>query len=368
MKASFLERNEVSHMGLSIMSVLQQKLFLSNQEQNYLMRRVANSVIVFKASVKKPHRQVITERQLVALSSAKLTGKLSRKSQKHIVQILQNWNDTIEEVNRKNKLKSSHTHYQLTMLTLTLSSTQQHSDQFIKRFLLMPFIMKLVRANHEVCYLWKAEPQGNGNIHFHIVLDRYFDKSWLQREWNKTQESHGYHALLSNYENGIGLPSTRVEALKSVNNSVAYIAKYVSKNEGERPISGRLWGCSDKLKTLENIEYQIHSSVIECVLNEMIPSINNVYANRYCCVIYQPRNVEVIRESLVQNPLYDLIIQKNIQRYYSRGLNPKFELENTEWYRDVCREIGVINAAYMNANGCLFPDDEIRQSGRFVSL
>lgn len=37
-------------------------------------------------------------------------------------------------------------------------------------------------------YLWRAEPQKNGNIHFHVVLDQWIDKDEARKRWNEAVE------------------------------------------------------------------------------------------------------------------------------------------------------------------------------------
>lgn len=72
-----------------------------------------------------------------------------------------------------------------TFVTLTLPATQQHSDIELTTYLLNPFFVyarKFFKVRH---YVWKKELQQNGNLHFHIITDRFIDCDCLRREWNK---------------------------------------------------------------------------------------------------------------------------------------------------------------------------------------
>lgn len=87
--------------------------------------------------------------------------------------------------------------FQLSFITLTLPSDQQHSDTFLKSECLNQFLVE-IRKNYDVKnYVWKAELQGNSNIHFHLILDKYIDYQALRRRWNRILEKHKY---VSNYQ------------------------------------------------------------------------------------------------------------------------------------------------------------------------
>lgn len=344
------------YMGLSTISILQQGVFLNTNAKSYFMRRVGQSVQFFKSSVKEPKRRVVTERQLAALNSQRFTGFLSKDVQKKMIGTVQNWSDTIDEMNARNLRNQIKTQYQINMLTITLSATQQHNDKFIKRWLLVPFIAKLVKTNPDVSYLWRAEPQKNGNIHFHILIDRYFSKDWVQREWNKTQSQHGYHSQLTESKTDLGKNSTRIEALASKDNAISYVAKYISKNEGDRAIEGRLWGCSDRLRKLQPIEYNLNKQQVIDVIKEISNNPVNMWESEYGVRITYPHNWPLIQNSLRLNFSADLALAKNVDIMFTRSLNPIFEMRATTWFKAVCEDIGDFNAAYLEAQNLLFTD------------
>ena len=66
--------------------------------------------------------------------------------------------------------------FKLNLITLTLPSKQnEHSDNEIKHRALNNFFTQLRTKHNLVNYVWKAEKQKNGNIHFHIITDKFFD-------------------------------------------------------------------------------------------------------------------------------------------------------------------------------------------------
>lgn len=82
--------------------------------------------------------------------------------------------------------------YKMTFITLTLASKQIHTDNEIKATLLNQFLIEL-RSQYKVnVYIWKAEKQANGNIHFHILTNQYIHWRLLRSLWNRIQEKLGY--------------------------------------------------------------------------------------------------------------------------------------------------------------------------------
>jgi hypothetical protein len=82
--------------------------------------------------------------------------------------------------------------FKLNFITLDLSSDQVHSDQLIKRYLLHQFLVEMRKKWRVSLYLWKAEKQKNGRIHFHIITDKFIPWNELRNVWNRIQQKLGY--------------------------------------------------------------------------------------------------------------------------------------------------------------------------------
>ena len=152
--------------------------------------------------------------------------------------------------------------YKLTFITLTLPSVQVHSDNEIKSKCLNHFLTDLRRKWKSELYIWKAEKQENGNIHFHIIADKYIKWEEIRRSWNKIINKLGYvdnyskrmneyfkdgfrmsenqkdkrdrSSQVKAYEAGkisnwTNPNSTDIHALFRIKNVSAYIAKYLAK-------------------------------------------------------------------------------------------------------------------------------------------
>jgi len=82
--------------------------------------------------------------------------------------------------------------FKINFITLTLPAKQFHSDGHIKSKMLDHFLQKLRRSHKMKFYLWKAETQINGNIHFHITTNVFIEYWLIRKYWNDILETHGY--------------------------------------------------------------------------------------------------------------------------------------------------------------------------------
>lgn len=174
-----------------------------------------------------------------------------------------------------------------TFVTLTLPAKQVHTDNELKRFALRPFLQDLGRKFGAVDYLWKAEPQENGNVHFHILLEVFIPWQDLRKLWNhhlepldyidqyrqRQQERHSKGMVydlrpncrrtpaqqLAAYVEGVRTNwsnpnTTDIHSLRKVKHIIAYISAYITKKADRRKIEGRIWDCTDHLRGLQVFE------------------------------------------------------------------------------------------------------------------
>lgn len=344
-------------MGSSNVSRLQQSKFLPPWKETYLGYFRGRHLIIYKGRKNYKKAQELTERQLDNLTRKKFTGELSRKSQQKIINIVQNWIETVDHVQAIKKKGAEKGVKQVVLITLTLSSKQQHDDRVIKRTMLNRFLISLARQNDRVKYLWKAEPQQNDNIHFHILVDEYFDKDDINKLWNQIQFDNGYISTELYKDKDKIIPSTRIEALRDKDDSTAYIAKYISKNEGSRKVEGRLWGCSKELTELKKAEVVLSREEVIELVEENTRSEYNLFSTEYCSIISNIENHQTLKMNLFARHNYiELILQANIDKLHLRPLCPDFAIQDTEWYYDMMAESNALDVSYALNNGLLFAD------------
>ena len=204
--------------------------------------------------------------------------------------------------------------FKLSFVTLTLPSTQVHSDNEIKEKCLNQFFIEARKKWNVHNYIWRAEKQLNGNIHFHILTDRFIPWSELRDCWNRItnkldyveryrNEMRRFHSegfqvrqdLLAKWEyksqvrayqkgkaNDWSSPnSTDVHAVYKIRNITAYLSKYCTKNEQNAGLTGRLWGSSYGLSNIPGAKLVRDSKVNE-VIDKLFEKYSpKVYNGKY---------------------------------------------------------------------------------------
>ena len=136
-------------------------------------------------------------------------------------------------------------------VTLTLPVKQRHTDYRIKSTCLSEFLRSLRSLYKVRHYVWRAETQRNGNIHFHLVIDKYIPKHRLQRIWNDSIDRLGYASMYFRWSGKRNPPTTNIQHVRNIRSLSSYLGKYLGKQEqGRRPIEGKIWDCSESLKTV----------------------------------------------------------------------------------------------------------------------
>lgn len=193
------------------------------------------------------------------------------------------------------KGKSPIYNYRASFITLKLPSPQQETDVEIKKCLNL-FFTDLRRVYQVENYVWRAELQKNGNIHFHVVIDRYirwqvlrnywlkalrhtsqvkryqakFSKMSFQEYANYRQDQHKefskepipHQNLVDAYAQGkrskwLTPNCVDVRSVYNPNQAAAYVAKYLSKSSKAEVSQdrienfGKVWGRSTSLSRLK---------------------------------------------------------------------------------------------------------------------
>ena len=258
-------------------------------------------------------------------------------------------------INYKKKVNYKKQPY-VAFVTLTLPVKQQHTDKVFRK-MLVRFIENLTKTYKVKHYIWKAEPQKNGNIHFHLLIDRWVDKETIQNLWNKQLSNYGYieryevqmldkgfvyvpfyivkgEKIISKkskkqqykhylYSKSIGFknaPTTKIHSLEKVTNTVSYIMKYMTKQEHDkRQILGKIWGCANVTKKLDYPKFydseknfdQVYDAIEKNHFKHLVKDdYINVYVGKVFSVIskYYKRTWNAIKRHY--NHLNELTIEK----------------------------------------------------------
>jgi len=192
-----------------------------------------------------------SDASLLNLRKEKLTGEMSTKASANLRSIIQLWINCIDAAMIVKFGDQKRYDQYVTFVTLTLSSLQRHDDRWIRRNMLNEFLITVKRHHHVCNYVCVSEAQGNGNIHFHILIDRQINWRDIRSIWNAIQEKTGYIQPFCEKFGHRDPNSTDIHALKKVNYVANYLTKYFTKKSNRRKLTGRLWSSSENLKLIQ---------------------------------------------------------------------------------------------------------------------
>lgn len=221
-------------------------------------------------------------------------GFIGRDAARRIRNIITDWTQAVNCGSSWAKQAGADHGIYFSFCTLTLPVKQFHGDKVLKQDLLNPFIKALIRDHGVVNYLWRAEPQRTGNLHFHLFLDRFIAYDLIRSYWDYHLEFLGYITAYAEQSGSLFPPATQIVTVPKDGQLRDYIAKYLSKAQARRrsilpedpmdlekpkhergpkktrisywaegvekngtkyeyevrPIEGRVWGCSDRLRSI----------------------------------------------------------------------------------------------------------------------
>jgi len=248
--------------------------------------------------------------------------------------------------------------HRLSFITLTVHQSGIITARAAHEKLLSHFLQWLRRTMKVNTYIWKAEVQKRGQIHYHITTPSYIPHQKIKDKWNELQQREG---LLEEYYNKKGHynpNSTDIGEVRQVENMTGYLCKEFCKsiqnpynllmmkptadlkkglitpeefNVREKAAAlevksfGKLWDCSLNLKTFKRFSIP-ESHDIYFRLQEMIQK-NLVWLLKLeqCWIIELPRNDLTQLLSLDKIHAYDEFLQ--LIRTYERD-SPKVTTTN----------------------------------------
>ncbi len=256
-------------------------------------------------------------------------GVLSKQATKRLKLAIEYFLLLNKPNNGKSGNSGGHFDKKITFITLTLPSKQIHTDNEIKSKCLNQFLIEISKYNYVSNYVWRAEYQENGNIHFHILVNKYVCWRDLRYRWNRIINKLGYvdryqenmiefhkngfqvradllqkwtlKQQLQAYQNGIKTNwsspnSTDIHSISLINNIKSYLTKYLTKQTQELKENlngqleektgiGRSWGASVIISNIKGATTEIDSKLEENLrtLENHFP--NQVYKSDYFTVI-----------------------------------------------------------------------------------
>jgi hypothetical protein len=140
--------------------------------------------------------------------------------------------------------------HQISFITLTIATDEQNltAKEAYER-LLKHFLQWMRRTAGAKTYVWKAELQRRGQIHYHITTPTFVNFQAIRDKWNNLQRQagllEGYYRKKGHYDPN----STDVHEVYKLKDVAGYLIKEITKNvQNETATTGKIWDCSENLK------------------------------------------------------------------------------------------------------------------------
>lgn len=172
------------------------------------------------------------------------------------------------------KKKGGLVDWRVNMATLTFHDNVQ--DDYLGRKILAQWLEMAKYRFDLYNYVWKAEPQERGAIHFHLITGVYIPHTELKFTWNRLLRKYKMNEITDN--------STDIHAVTNAKNLEGYLASYMTSSEkhaNRRIIKGRLWGCSQSLSNAGKDYLLIDSDELKSISAEFSKyALENIYISK----------------------------------------------------------------------------------------
>lgn len=253
------------------------------------------------------------------------TGQITPYSKKKLKRAIQLMVASAKEKEAPNWKTGKTYKFKVNFITLTLPAPQgEVTDKQIKAQCLDNFIKRLKRNFKLGSYVWRAERQKNGNLHFHIITDTWIHYERIRNHWNDCLQKLGFIDKFESKHGHRNPNSTDIHAVWKVKNLTQYFIKYMSKgsqcaedlyripfqrkrwhekliikptNEFKRvmtreenKIEGKIWDCSQNLKNRKNCELVLEDEQLE-IFNEAIAdaTVEVKQEQNFCILFLNPQ-------------------------------------------------------------------------------
>jgi len=260
----------------------------------YLFQTRMNEIIIYCDSIPHSHAKKITT--IDRLKNFKEVETYSGDMTKHSRRRMKRTIECLYMITKRqrvyNRAINKFTWFRLSHLTLTLSSAQENiTDREINKQVLQPFLRDCKRKLGMKEYVWKAEKQKNGNIHYHIISDLFGDIPLIRKFWNNHQNTLKLIDKFDSIHGHNNPNSIDIHYVKTDTALVKYLMKYLGKNEKkDLVIDGKVWDCSSLLKKFKYYSTDLSGSEMTELTNSLKTIQHRQYNSDYFSILQFPNS------------------------------------------------------------------------------
>jgi len=278
------------------------------------------------------YRLSLTDLQIhkmqLAIQEAKKTqysGEFSVGAKKRIgraIDLLVQISKPVYGVNEVTGKRQKHT---LSFITLTVPGQRIISAKEGYELLLKHFIQWLRRTKKINSYVWKAEFQKRGQLHYHITTPSWIHYQEIKDKWNNLlRASHLLDEYFESHQH-YNANSTDVHEVRNIDNLAAYLKKEFCKSIQNQKTVGKLWDCSINLKDNKYFTIEYSYNLLTKIYEDLkAGKMEKIELEQ--CNIYKPtdkKNIQNILD-LKQITEYNEYLQhiRNYERVNNKKTKP----------------------------------------------
>lgn len=206
-----------------------------------------------------------------------------------------------------NPITQKNFEFRLTFITLTIpDKVTDKTGKELYNVLLKPMLKHLQQVYKMNSYIWKAEYQKRGVIHYHLTTNVFIPHDRLRMKWNKLIYNNGFMSNYIKRYKSKNPNSTDIHKVYNEENMEIYLEKYISKDDNnENSINGKVWDCSDNLKAFNYFTTELNEQHINNMAKKELLENANSFGNDFYEIIFF--NKPIIHKILTgfEHQIYD---------------------------------------------------------------
>lgn len=261
----------------------------------------SNSLIFYSQRTTQAKRHISWLKQKNELAKLKTySGEITPGSKRRLTKAISLLTQAAKWQKVWNPVTQRTINFKMAFMTLTIPDDTIITANQAYNQLLKPFLRVMRRKHQMHSYIWKAELQERGQIHYHLTLNTFIPMHYIQNEWNKIIVTAGYADNFYKQFGHWNPPSTHIRRVTNYNRLEEYLVKYCTKNStdqdtlaaraklGGEPLKGKIWGSSENLKQSTYYTELVGHS-IEKAVNELVEAKKVIFKvfDRFAIAIFK---------------------------------------------------------------------------------
>lgn len=197
----------------------------------------------------------------------------------------------------------------LSFITLTIPGKEKKvNTKYSNKNLLEPWLRIMRKKQSLRTYIWKAEFQKNGQLHYHVTTPAIIHHSFIKDTWNNILSGAG---LLTQWlkEHSNTFPnSTDVHEVYRSPKLQSYLSKEISKNQQDNQADSKIWDCSKNIKQTKFYSVVQHSDLYKFLNPDHMTHLErcSIYEHHAILARLPPKdanNYNAWRSAIIQNTI-----------------------------------------------------------------